>query len=84
MACCRTDFYGIRGFREIVEGKGICIFLKEKKPMQMPNILGNRSFPVHTYCWKIIAKCEEREPLEEMILGMDLSKYRITSNSLQD
>lgn len=59
-------------------------FLERKEPYVLPNILGNHSFPVHTYRWKIIAKCDEKEPLEEMILGMDLSKHRITSNSLED
>lgn len=56
-------------------------FLEEKQPYAMPNILGNRSFPVHTYRWKIIAKCEERKPLEEMLSNIDLSTHRITSNS---
>lgn len=56
-------------------------FIERKEPYAMPNILGNHSFPVHTYRWKIIAKCEEKEPLEEIISNMDSSTHRITSNN---
>ena len=55
-------------------------FLERKEPHVMPNILGNRSFPVHTHRWKAIAICEEREPLEEALSGMDKETHRIISN----
>lgn len=55
-------------------------FLERKEPYAMPNILGNRSFPVHTYRWKIIAMCEEKEPLEKELQKMDNTTHRITSN----
>ena len=57
-------------------------FLERKEPYAMPNILGNHSMPVHTYRWKAIAVCEEREPLEELLKSKDGKKYRITSNIL--
>lgn len=40
--------------------------LQIKEPWVMPNTLGNRSMPVHTYRWKDKACCEEKEPLEEL------------------
>ena len=40
-------------------------FLERKERYVLPNILGNRSFPVYTHRWKAVAKCEEREPLEK-------------------
>lgn len=57
-------------------------FLERKEPYTMPNILGGHSMPVHTYRWKIIAKCEEIQPLEDLLSKMDLSTHRITSNIL--
>ena len=33
----------------------------------MPNILGNRSFPVHTYRWKDIAASDDRAALEKLM-----------------
>lgn len=55
-------------------------FLERKELYVMPNILGNRSFPVHTYRWKAIAVCEEKEPLEKELQKMDEKSYRIISN----
>lgn len=56
-------------------------FLERKEPYVLPNILGNRSFPVHTYRWKTIAMCEEKEPLEKELMKLDRKIYRITSNN---
>ena len=55
-------------------------FLERKEQYVLPNILGNSSFPVYTYRWKAIAKCEEREPLEEIMKDMDAETHRIVSN----
>ena len=57
-------------------------FLERKEPYTMPNILGNHSMPVHTYRWKAIAACEEKEPLEIEFkkIDIDRAKYRITNN----
>ena len=41
--------------------------LQRKEAYAAPNILGNRSMPVHTYRWKDIAMCDEAEPLETLI-----------------
>lgn len=57
-------------------------FLERKEPHTMPNILGNRSFPVATFRWKIIAKCEEKEPLEKIMEEMDAKTHRITTNEI--
>jgi len=46
----------------------------------MPNILGNKSFPVYTYRWKAIYTCPERWPLEDILSRLDRKNYRITSN----
>ena len=45
--------------------------LERKERYVMPNILGNRSYPVPTYRWKTIAICEEKQPLEEVMKTMD-------------
>lgn len=58
-------------------------FLERKEPYAMPNILGNCSFPVATFRWKIIAKCEEKAPLEDIIKEMDTKTHRITSNIVE-
>ncbi len=57
-------------------------YIERKERYVLPNILGNRSFPVYTYRWKIIARCEDKEPLEEMLKTMDKTKYRITNNDV--
>lgn len=59
-------------------------FLERKESYAMPNILGNHSFPVHTYRWKAIAMCEEKEPLEEEMKNLDPKNYRITSNKVEE
>lgn len=61
-------------------------FLERREPYTMPNILGNRSFPIRTYRWRIIMACKEKEPLEEIIrksytkAAEYVVEYRITSN----
>lgn len=55
-------------------------FLERREHHSMPNVLGNCSMPVKTYRWKIIAKCEEKEPLQECLAGLDETKHRITNN----
>lgn len=55
-------------------------FIERKEPYVLPNILGNHSMPVHTFRWKIIAKCEERQPLEKALKNMDSRTHRIISN----
>lgn len=55
-------------------------FLEEKQRKVLPNILGNKSFPVYTYEWKAIAVCEDREELEKELKNLDKNFYRITSN----
>lgn len=34
-----------------------------KEAIARPNIVGNRSMPVHTYRWKDVMCCEDKEPL---------------------
>jgi predicted nucleic acid-binding Zn ribbon protein len=46
----------------------------------MPNILGNHSFPVHTYRWRQIAVCKEEWPLKNLIPHDKCDDYRIISN----
>lgn len=41
-------------------------FLEHKEPYAMPNVLGNHSFPVHTYRWPTIAVSEEKYALENL------------------
>ena len=55
-------------------------FIERKEPVIMPNVLGNKSFPVPTYRWKIIYTCPDRWPLEDLLKHMDSSTHRITSN----
>lgn len=55
-------------------------FLERKEPYAMPNVLGNRSFPVHTYRWVQIAVCEVKYPLENLIPAAKRNEYRIISN----
>lgn len=60
-------------------------FLERKEPYTMPNILGGHSMPVHTYRWKQIAVCEQREPLDEEIKQMkNKNDYRIISNIVEE
>lgn len=41
--------------------------LQKKVPIARPNILGNHSFPVHTYQWKDIAASDDREALAKVM-----------------
>lgn len=41
--------------------------LQRKEAYTTPNILGNRSFPVHTYRWKDIAASDDRAALEKLM-----------------
>ena len=49
--------------------------LQRKETFVMPNILGNRSFPVYTYRWKDIAASDDRTALEELMPNSN--DYRI-------
>ena len=49
--------------------------LQYKEPIVRPNILGNHSFPIHTYRWKDIAASDDRAALEKMMLNN--KDYRI-------
>lgn len=42
--------------------------LQRREKIALPNVLGNHSMPVHTYRWKTIAVCAEREPLKELLV----------------
>lgn len=54
--------------------------LERKEAIARPNILGNCSFPVHTYRWKQICMCEEKEPLDEIFKDcVPQENYRIES-----
>ena len=55
-------------------------FLERKEPYTMPNILGNHSFPVHTYRWRQIAVSEAKWALENLIPPDKRDEYRIISN----
>ena len=57
-------------------------FLERKENCTLPNILGNHSFPVHTWQWKQVAICEEKEPLEGMIPAGKEKHYRIINNEV--
>ncbi len=59
-------------------------FLERREQVAMPNILGNRSFPVYTYRWKAIYTCPERWPLEDLLSKLDHKNYRITSNRQEE
>ena len=41
--------------------------LQIKVPIARPNVLGNHSFPVHTYQWKDIAASDDREALVKVM-----------------
>ena len=41
--------------------------LQYKEPVTRPNILGNRSFPVHTYRWKDIAASNDYDALKKIM-----------------
>lgn len=49
--------------------------LQYKELIARPNILGNHSFPIHTYRWKDIAASDDRAALEKMMLNN--KDYRI-------
>ncbi len=49
--------------------------LQRKESVARPNILGNRSFPVHTYRWKDVAASDSREALERIMPNK--TEYRI-------
>lgn len=52
--------------------------LQYKQPYAMPNILGNHSFPVHTYRWIDIAACDDLTALKEYAKDLLSDKrYRI-------
>lgn len=52
--------------------------LQYKQPYAMPNVLGNHSFPVHTYKWVDIAASNDLEALKEYAgARIHNSKYRI-------
>ena len=55
-------------------------FLERKEPYAMPNILGNHSFPVHTYRRRTIAVSEEKYVLENLIPSGKSSEYRVICN----
>ena len=41
--------------------------IQRKERYVLPNILGNRSFPVYTYRWKDIAASDDKEQLVGMM-----------------
>lgn len=49
--------------------------LQRKEAYAMPNILGNHSFPVHTYRWKDVAMSDNRDDLEKIMPNN--TEYRI-------
>mgnify|MGYP006989017847 CR=1 FL=1 len=51
--------------------------LQRKEAVARPNILGGRSFPVHTYRWRDVAASNYRFLLEKMIPPESKSEYRI-------
>lgn len=51
--------------------------LQHKETYAIPNILGNRSFPVYTYRWKDIIASDCKEALEQYIPKKEAEKYRI-------
>lgn len=42
--------------------------LQRKEIYHMPNILGNKSFPVVTHRWKDILASDDKEALEEYLI----------------
>lgn len=49
--------------------------LQRKEAYAIPNILGNHSFPVHTYRWKDVAASDDRFALEKLMTNS--KDYRI-------
>ena len=47
----------------------------------MPNILGGKSYPVHTYIWKDIAISDDAEALKNYVSTWDDKKYRIVDTT---
>lgn len=41
--------------------------LQRKTQRVMPNVLGNHSFPVYTYCWKDIAVSDDLMALKRLM-----------------
>ena len=41
--------------------------LQYREHVARPNVLGNHSFPVHTYRWKDIAASDDRAALEKIM-----------------
>lgn len=42
--------------------------LQRKEAYHMPNILGNKSYPVATYRWRDILASDDKEALEEYLI----------------
>ncbi len=51
--------------------------LQRKEAYAMPNILGNRSFPVHTHRWRDIALSDDKDELVKLIPSQCSANYRI-------
>ena len=52
--------------------------LERKEPCAMPNILGNKAFPVHTYRWRGIAASDDKYELLKICPVAAVGKdYRI-------
>lgn len=56
--------------------------LQRKEYYAMPNILGNHSFPVHTYRWKDVAVSDDRQALEKMMPNYE--NYRIEDTGQEE
>ena len=56
--------------------------LQRKEAYAMPNIIGNRSLPVHTYRWKDIAASDDRTALEKLMPND--KDYRIEDTRLYE
>ena len=56
--------------------------LQQKEPYTMPNILGNCSFPIHTYRWKDIAASDDYAALEKIMPNN--KNYRIEDTRPHD
>lgn len=50
--------------------------LQRKEQYVMPNILGNKSFPIYTHRWKDVALSDDLISLKDMFPA-DSKKYRI-------
>ena len=57
--------------------------LQRKESHVMPNILGGRSYPVHTYIWKDIAISNDAEALKNHVSAWDDKKYRIVDTKIE-